>query len=243
MPRRRRGLKDHCCYHVTHRCHKREFLFKFAQDRQTYVDLLRETVKRFKIDVLNYVVTSNHVHLLVWVREGKELSRAMQFLHGEFGQYYNARKRREGAFWRDRYHSTLIQSGEHLGRCLFYLDMNMVRAGVVEHPSEWRHCGHHELAGTRKRYRIVNVKRLLKCLGHEGDPDTFRDWYAATLNQRLETDYHAREAYWSEAFAVGDADWISGLYDEFGFKRKKIRPVEVSSGTVEDAAASYYIEG
>ena len=88
MPRRRRGLKDRCCYHVTHRCHKREFLFRFARDREAYVDLLRETVKRFKIDVLNYVVTSNHVHLLVWVRKGEELSRAMQFLQGEFGQYY-----------------------------------------------------------------------------------------------------------------------------------------------------------
>jgi putative transposase len=60
MPRRRRGLRDHCCYHVTHRCHKREFLFKFARDREVYVELLRETVKRFKIDILNYVVTSNH---------------------------------------------------------------------------------------------------------------------------------------------------------------------------------------
>jgi putative transposase len=82
MPRRRRGLRDHCCYHVTHRCHKREFLFKFARDREVYVELLRETVKRFKIDVLNYVVTSNHVHLLLWVRKGKELSRAMQFPWG-----------------------------------------------------------------------------------------------------------------------------------------------------------------
>jgi hypothetical protein len=31
-----------------------------------------------------------------------------------------------GAFWSDRYHPTLIQNGAHLGRCLFYIDMNMV---------------------------------------------------------------------------------------------------------------------
>jgi putative transposase len=243
MPRRRRGLRDHCCYHVTHRCHKREFLFKFARDREVYVELLRETVKRFKIDVLNYVVTSNHVHLLLWVRKGKELSRAMQFLHGEFGQYYNGRKNREGAFWRDRYHSTLVQSGEHLGRCLFYLDMNMVRAGVVTHPDQWRHCGHHELTGARKRYRVINVGRLMKCLRHGADLDGFRDWYSATLNDRLDTAYHAREAYWSESFAVGDPDWISGVYDEFGFKRKKIRSTDGQPLRVEEEAATYYIEG
>ena len=243
MPRRRRGLKDRCCYHVTHRCHKREFLFRFARDREAYVDLLRETVKRFKIDVLNYVVTSNHVHLLVWVRKGEELSRAMQFLQGEFGQYYNGRKEREGAFWRDRYHSTLIQSGEHLGRCLFYLDLNMVRAGVVTHPEEWRHCGHHDLTGSRQRYRVVNVDRLLKCLRHGDDVDGFRRWYLATLTERLESAYHAREAYWKEAFAVGDPDWISGIYDEFGFKRKKIRSAAGSSSGVAEEVSTYYIEG
>ena len=134
MPGRLRGLTDHTCYHVTHRCHKREFLFRFAKDRKRYTELLRETVHRYRVDVLNYVVTSNHVHLLVWVRKSSELPRAMQFLQGEFAQQYNKRKAREGAFWRDRYHTTMIQSGAHLSRCLFYIDMNMVRARVVDHP-------------------------------------------------------------------------------------------------------------
>ncbi len=56
MPRRRRGLLDRTCYHVTHRCHKREFIFRFAQDRQSYVEILRETLRRFKVDLLNYTV-------------------------------------------------------------------------------------------------------------------------------------------------------------------------------------------
>ncbi len=204
MPRHRRGLKDHSCYHITHRCHKREFLFKFARDRQVYVELLRETVDRFRLDVLNYVVTSNHVHLLVWVRHGEQLPRAMQFLQGEFAQYYNKRKSREGAFWRDRYHTTLIQKGGHLSRCLFYIDMNMVRAGAVMHPEDWRHGGYQELSGKRQRYRVINQKRLLKCLGNGDDTDAFQKWHQATLETCLAQDYHAREAYWSKAFAVGD---------------------------------------
>ncbi len=243
MPRRRRGLKDRSCYHITHRCHKREFLFKFAQDREVYVELLRETIKRFKIDILNYVVTSNHIHLLVWVRKAEALPKAMQFLNGEFGQYYNKRKKREGAFWRDRYHSTLIQTGDHLSRCLFYIDMNMVRAGAVEHPGDWRHCGYHELAGLRKRYRVVNQSRLLKCLGNGNDLKQFRAWYLPTLEQVLNQSYHAREAYWSEAFAVGDSDWLAGVYNEFGFKRKRIRKVEFPADSVAEGSEFYYIEG
>ena len=252
MPRRRRGLMDHACYHVTHRCHGRQFLFRFAKDRERYVTLLRETTRRFKISVLNYVVTSNHVHLLMWVRKGPELSRAMQFLQGEFGQYYNKRKNREGAFWRDRYHSTLIESGEHLGRCVFYIDLNMVRAGVVDHPGVWRHCGYHELVGKRQRYRAVDLDRLLRCLGMR-DVDQFRRWYARTLTEKLASGVGVREAYWTEAFAVGSEEWVQDIYQRSGFKRKKIlsSPVVVydhgagaSNGNgIAEAPSAWYIEG
>jgi hypothetical protein len=37
-----------------------------------------------------------------------------------------------GAFWQDRYHATAIETGEHLWRCLVYVCLNMVRAGVVK---------------------------------------------------------------------------------------------------------------
>jgi len=50
-------------------------------------------------------------------------------------QESNERKGRKGAYWEDRYHATAIETGEHLLRCLVYVDLNMVRAGVVKHPS------------------------------------------------------------------------------------------------------------
>ena len=52
-------------YHVTHRCHKREFLRLFPKDRQRWVSLLFKAKKRFGLIVLDYAVTSNHIHLLV----------------------------------------------------------------------------------------------------------------------------------------------------------------------------------
>lgn len=56
-----------CCVHVTHRCHNRAFLLKFRRDRRVYVERLRVVARRFEIDILGYVVTSNHVHVLAWV--------------------------------------------------------------------------------------------------------------------------------------------------------------------------------
>lgn len=53
------------------------------------------------------------------------------------GQEFNQRKTRKGAFWEDRYHATEVEDDDHLMRCLVYIDLNMVRAGVVKHPAEW----------------------------------------------------------------------------------------------------------
>ena len=148
----------------------------------------------------------------------------MNDLPGSAGRDYNLRKKREGAFWRDRYYPTLIQNGEHLRRCLFYIDLNMVRAGAVKHPRDWRCCGYHELCGARERYRLLNRDRLLVCLGNPCDREGFALWYSKTLEEKLSTGYHAREPLWSECVAVGDREWIANYANRLaGINRKIVR--------------------
>ena len=53
-------------WHITHRCHKKEFLLKFARDRKRWIQWLFEAKKRYGLDILNYTVTSNHIHLLAF---------------------------------------------------------------------------------------------------------------------------------------------------------------------------------
>ena len=62
------------------------------------------------------------------------IPKSMQLIAARTGQEYNIRKQRKGAFWEDRYHATAIEQNDHLNRCLVYIDLNMVRAGVVNHP-------------------------------------------------------------------------------------------------------------
>jgi putative transposase len=69
----------------------------------------------------------------------------VQLVAGHTGQEYNILKGRKGAFWEDRYHATAIESGDHLLKCIVYIDLNMVRAGVVKHPSEWEAGGYNEM--------------------------------------------------------------------------------------------------
>ncbi len=52
-------------WHITHRCHKREFLLKFAKDRHRWLQWLYQARKRYGLTILIYTVTSNHIHLTI----------------------------------------------------------------------------------------------------------------------------------------------------------------------------------
>jgi putative transposase len=70
---KRHYIPDHV-WHITHRCHKRDFLLKFAKDRRRWIEWLYQAKKRFPhLCVLDYMVTSNHIHLLLFDRGGRNV--------------------------------------------------------------------------------------------------------------------------------------------------------------------------
>ena len=165
-------------WHLTHRCHRRQFLLKFARDRRLWRTWLYESRQRFGLCVLDYTVTSNHIHLVVRDRDQGEIAASMQLIEGCTGQADNRRKRRVGAFWADQYHATAMETGTHLASCVVYVDLNMVRAGVVRHPAEWEVGGYHDIQQQRLRYRIVDREALAEALG-VGVPElaaVHREW-------------------------------------------------------------------
>jgi putative transposase len=210
MPRANRYTFDGQICHVTHRCHDRAFLLKFARDRNAYRTRLREALHRHDVQLLSYAITSNHVHLLAVSDRPGELGRMMQDVAGEAAQSYNRRKNRSGAFWSDRYHATMVDTGAHLWACLRYIDLNMVRAGVVQHPAEWPWTGWHEIMGLRRRYRLVDVERLLTRAGG-GTVESFRYRYSAMINEALQTKDLARQPRWTEGVAVGSGQFVKQI--------------------------------
>jgi putative transposase len=148
-----------------HRCRKKEFLLKFPRDRECWFGWLFEAKKRYDLCVLNYAVTSNHIHLLVEDTNQHVIAKSLQLIAGRTAQEYNQRKQHKATVWEDRYHATAFASGQHLLRCLVYIDMNMVRAGVVQHPGEGAHGTCREIRQPLKRYRIINIPALMELGG------------------------------------------------------------------------------
>jgi len=197
-------------FHVTHRCHNRDFLLKFARDRDTYRIMVWEHLRRFNVSVLDYCVTSNHVHLLVDTSVRMEISGFMRDVASEFARAYNRRKDRSDAFWGDNYHATLVEDGPYLWRCLCYIELNMVRCGAVSHPRDWPWIGHHEIMGDRRRYRLVDLERLCWRL-RASSLDEVRKNLVASLAEKIAGNSTKREPCWTESLAVGSLAFLENV--------------------------------
>lgn len=228
MARAKRHYVPDQIWHITQRCHKREFLLKFKQDRKRWIHWLFEAKRRFGLVVLNYAVTSNHIHLIV--KDDNDLTiipQAVELIAGRTAQEYNRRKRRKGAFWEDRYHSTAIENGDHLLRCLVYVDLNMARAGVVDHPSQWPHGGYNEIQMPRRKNIIIAYDKL-RALAGFADYASFASAHRKWVHAALEDFDAKRDSRWTQSVAVGTGPFIERVKKAMGAMARSrcIRPTK-----------------
>ena len=217
-------------WHITHRCHKGDFLLKLIQDRRKWLQWLFEAKRRYGLTILNYTVTSNHIHLLV-LDEGERdvIPDSIKLVAGRTGQEYNNRKKRKGAFWEDRYHATAIESQEHLLRCLVYIDLNMVRAGVVSHPSEWAFGGYNEIQEPRRKCVLINYQKLAELTGFS-TYDAFQKAHKELVSEALANDNNFRLSQWTESIAVGSKGFIETIKEKLGIRATGRKVLEKDGG-------------
>lgn len=152
-------------------------------------------------------------------RERHVIPQSMQLIAGRVGQEHNRRKNRKGAFWEDRYHATAVETGEHLCRCLVYMDLNMVRAGVVSHPAEWEHGGYKEIQQPRQRKSLIHYDKLCSHLGM-GKYELLREAHREWVEDALKANSNSREDKWTQSVAVGSRDFIERTKAALGVRAK-----------------------
>jgi putative transposase len=108
-----------------------------------------------------------------------------------------------------------VESGMHLAACVLYIDMNMVRAGAVDRPSEWDHSGFHEIRGGIPRVPLINRKRLSTLLGLTSESelcDAHIAWHASSIVHSV----RQRNEVLSSAFAVGSRSFVQEFQRRLG---------------------------
>ena len=124
--------------HVIQRGNNRSASFYTVEDYQYYLGALHEAGRRYDCAVHAYVLMTNHVHLLMTAQTDVGISLFMQSVGRRYVRYINRAYRRTGTLWEGRFKSSLIQGENYYFICSKYIELNPVRAGMVEHPGEYR---------------------------------------------------------------------------------------------------------
>ena len=138
MPRRARLALPGVPLHLIQRGNNRQACFFADEDYRFYLDWLAEHAGKTGCRIHAYVLMTNHVHLLLSADEPGAPGALMKALGQRYVQYVNRVYRRSGTLWEGRFRSCPIQEEAYLLACQRYIEMNPVRAGMVEHPGEYR---------------------------------------------------------------------------------------------------------
>ena len=137
MPRRPRVIVPGVPLHVIQRGNYRQVCFHADEDCCFYLDWLRQTAGMTGCAVHAYVLMTNHVHLLLSSQTDDGVGALMKALGQRYVQYVNRVYRRSGTLWEGRFRSCLAQEERYLLLCQRYIELNPVRAGMVQHPGEY----------------------------------------------------------------------------------------------------------
>jgi putative transposase len=163
MPRRPRIHLDGVPLHIVQRGHNREPCFFGEEDYSSYLHWLGEALGEAECKLHAYVLMTNHVHLLLTPKKAEAVQKLIISLGRRYVQYINRTHRRTGTLWDSRYKSSLVQAETYLLTCQRYIELNPVRAAMVDDPAHYRWTSYRAnglgQADTRLNPRIRCISR------------------------------------------------------------------------------------
>src|SRR3989338_5295216 len=150
MPSPNRFWKPGYVYHLVTRGNNKQIIFREPKDFQQYLYLLEEARKTFSVLVYNYVLMNNHVHLLVGVEENGDVSKAMEHIGKGYAKYFNYKYNYVGHVFQGRFKSFMILDEWYFFACTRYIDLNPVKAWLVNYPKDYVWAGYSTLGCGRR---------------------------------------------------------------------------------------------
>ncbi len=189
MPRRSRIHIDDIPLHIVQRGHNREPCFFGEEDYHSYLHWLGEALEKERCALHAYALMTNHVHLLVTPEHAASIPQIIIALGRRYVQYINRTYRRTGTLWDSRYKSSLIQADTYLLSCQRYIELNPVRAAMVDDPAHYRWTSYrHNALGQANQY--LSPHPLYLALGKNGKKRqaTYRNLFRSELDNEAISD-------------------------------------------------------
>ena len=208
MPRAPRLIVEKVPYHIINRGNNRQSLFFNNKDYSFFIKLLKDGKKKYKIRVYGYVLMKNHIHLLIEPLEKSQLSSYLRWVCGKYTQYINRMYKRTGTLWEGRYKSAIVGSGEYFLKCLRYIEMNPLRAGIIREFGEYRWSSYNYYAYGIK---VGLIDENPWYIGLGKDQKGRQSAYQKFLNETIS------EEEWK---TIREITQKQGVYSDINFKRE-----------------------
>lgn len=138
MARRQRLCPVGIPQHIVQRGNNRQVCFASDGDIAAYASWLAEGATKYGVLLHAWVFMTNHIHLLATPTVEGGISRMMQYLGRYYVPYFNFSYKRSGTLWEGRFKSSLIDAEKYLLTCQRYIELNPVRAGMVDDPADYK---------------------------------------------------------------------------------------------------------
>ena len=122
--------------HVGLKGHNGMDIFREDDDREKFMKSINAACEKYEVDLLVYVLMSNHVHLIL-KGEIKQFKFVFESLGASYARWFNRKYGNKGAFWDQRYYNLPINSRRQFLNCAAYIFNNPVKAGMVKRPQEY----------------------------------------------------------------------------------------------------------
>jgi putative transposase len=221
VPRPLRLILPGVAVHVIQRGNNRVACFRHEADYLVYLSHLRELAGKHGCAVHAYCLMTNHVHLLMTPAAADSCTVLMRDLGQRYVQYFNRRHARTGTLWEGRFRSCVVESARYVLACYRYIELNPVRAGMVDHPVQHPWSSYAANSGARADPFLSPHAEFL-ALSSSGEQSSsyrglFEEDIDAPLLQAIRDATNGGYALASEAFKTG-------VIEPLGWKTAPGRP-------------------
>ena len=142
MPRTRRLSLAAPYFHVLNRSVRRTALFLKPLDYRAFLNVMREGLERYPVQLLAYCVMPNHWHLVLEPAGTPVLSNFMQWVTATHALRWHRHRQTlgEGPVYQGRYHAKVVEYGADLVRVCRYVERNALQAQLVRRAQDWPWC-------------------------------------------------------------------------------------------------------
>ncbi len=222
--------------HIVQRGNNREPCFFAIDDHQRYLHDLYEAAQANHVAIHAYVLMTNHVHLLATPAEAWSISYMMQDVGRKYVRYINHCYRRTGTLWEGRYKASLVDSQAYLLTCMRYIELNPVRAHMVDHPSEYAWSSY-AFNAVGKPNPLLEPHPVY--LSIDANEERRRHAYRELFLAHMEPDeiHDIRESL-SRELVLGRDDFKERIEE---MSRRQTRPAKLGRPHVAESSGIYYV--